>query len=397
MIRELGKGKARLIVSVGSGANRRRYTKTVEYQKKKELRQLYSDFEVECQKRPQTDISVEQLLGLYIDYMRVLGRKQTTIHGYEIVAERLQSLTDGILARNLTTARLEKIIVEMSQNGLGAKTIKNTIGLLSAAYRYAIKIDLLEENPCEKVTRPKGQPREIRILYINEIPAFLNAIADVDLNEKVAYELALFLGLRRSEILGLKESDIDVVRGLVNIHNTRHRIDGEDYDSDTKTKRSTRVLAVPDFLLLDIVKLLQIHKDFPYEKCDYLVQDGFGEPLGGQALASRLSRLEVNKGLPHVTLHGLRHTYASLLHARGVDMANISAELGHSNLSTTQNVYTHIFSDATNASRGIASVIDEFAKILSQNDAQNDTEAQDVVAVVSETATSLPQLENKKR
>ena len=67
--------------------------------------------------------------------------------------------------------------------------------------------------------------------------------------------------------------------------------------------------------------------------------------------------MEARKGLPHVSLHGLRHTYASMLHSEGVDMAAMSANLGHSNLTTTANIYTHIFKSPTQASRGIASTI----------------------------------------
>lgn len=370
MIEPLGQNKFRFIVSIGSGKNRQRFCKTIEHKGgKKALQALYDEFEDECEKKPKTNITVKGLLEMYIKHMKVLGRKQTTIHGYEVCAERLYPLLEGILARDCTTARLEEKIAEMVDNGLSAKTIKNTIGLLSAAYRYAIKIDMLQENPCEKVTIPKGQPRDIRIFYLDEIQPFLNAIADVDLNEKVAYELALFCGLRRSEILGLKESDVDIVNGLISIHETRHRVDGEDITQDTKTKRSTRVLALPDILLLDIARLLEVHRQFPYEKTDYLIQDGFGNPLGGQALSSRLDRLEKEKGLPHVTLHGLRHTYASILHSQGVDMANISAELGHANLITTANLYTHILNSPTNASRGIANTINNL-RLPQNNDAK---------------------------
>lgn len=76
-----------------------------------------------------------------------------------------------------------------------------------------------------------------------------------------------------------------------------------------------------------------------------------------------INRLEQKHGLPNVTMHGLKHTYASLLHAQGVDMANISAELGHSSLSTTMNIYTHIFQSASNASRGIANTVNEFVEV----------------------------------
>lgn len=360
MIQELEKGKARLIVSIGGRTDRRRFCKTVTYKTKKELKQLYNDFEEECRQLPPTDITVQDLLESYIAYCRTLGRKATTIRGYNIVAERCYEPIGAISAQSLTTYRLEKFIAEMGEKRLSAKTIKNTIGLLSAAYDHAIFIGQLKENPCKRVTLPKGQPKDIRIFYLEEIPKFLETIADVDLNEKVAYELALFLGLRRSEILGLKESDVDIVKGLIYVHNTRHRVDGEDIEQDTKTKKSTRILALPDILILDLARLIETHRQFKYEKVDYLIQDGFGNALGAQALSSRLARLEKKNGLPNVTLHGLRHTYASLLHSQGVDMANISANLGHGNLTTTMNIYTHIFQSATNASRGIANTINNF-------------------------------------
>ena len=364
MIKKVGQNKYQFVVSIGSGANRRRPSKTITFKGgKKELQKLYEAFEEECKNtEPTTDITVKELVDDYIAYCKTLGRKPTTIRGYEIAVGRLQPSVERTLAKNCTTYQLEKFVAEMSSNGLSAKSIRNTVAVLSAAYRHAVKVGQLKENPCENLTIPKGKPREIRILYMNEIQDFLFAIADCDLNEKVAYELALFLGLRRSEILGLKESDVDIVSGMVHIHNTRHRVDEEDYDSDTKTERSQRTLALPDILLMDIARLLEVHRQFPYEKTDYLIQDGFGNPLGGQALSTRLVRLEEEKGLPHVTLHGLRHTYASLLHASGVDMAQISAELGHSNLATTVNIYTHILKTPSQSSRGIASTINKITE-----------------------------------
>ena len=375
MIKPLGQNKYRFIVSVGGRNDRKRYTKTITHNGgKRALQTLYEEFEDECKKKPRTDITVEGLLKAYIEHSKVMGRKATTIHGYEVCAERCYPLVGEILAKELTTARLEESIAQMVNNGLSAKTIRNTIGLLSAAYRYAIKIDLLKENPCEKTTVPQGQPRDVRILYIDEIQPFLNAIADRPLDDKVAYELALFLGLRSSEILGLKETDVDLVRGLISIHNTRHRVKGEDIDQTTKTKRSTRVLALPDILIMDIARLLALHRQLPYKRVEYLIQDGFGNIVNPHSLGSRLVRLEAEKGLPHVTMHGLRHTYASLLHSQGVDMANISAELGHSNLTVTMNVYTHIFKSATHASRGIANTINQFTLNGGASVAQLDNE-----------------------
>ena len=364
MIKEIKKGKARLVVSRGSGKTRKRYTKTVTYNTKRELKELYRKFEEECQKNPLSDITVGELMDSSIKYKKSLNLKATTLRGYKGCADRFSEPFKAISAKECTTYHIEREIASMGEYGLSAKTIRNTIRFLSSAFEHAIYIGQLESNPCKRAALPKGQQREIRVLYVTEIPDFLNAISNVDINEKVAYELALFLGLRRSEILGLKEADVDLVNRLVYVHNTRHRVDGKDIEQSTKTKRSTRILALPDILVDDIERLLETHRLFKYKKVDYLIQNGFGEPLGHQALASRLARLEKRCGLPNVTLHGLRHTYASLLHSRGVDMANISAELGHSNLATTMNIYTHVFQSASNASRGIASTINAFTETM---------------------------------
>ncbi len=358
MIKHLGNHKYRFVVSVGGRENRKRFIKTVTHKGgKKELKRLYEEFEAECREKPASDVTVQALLDGYVAHCKTLGRKQTTIHGYKIAAERFSERLKSISAKDCTTRHLEKEIALMTNKSLSAKSIKNTINLLSAAYRHAIKIGQLKENPCEKLTLPKGQPREIRILHKDEIADFVFAIQDEPLDDKVAYELALFMGLRRSEILGLKEADVDIVRSIVDVHNTRHRVDGEDIEQDTKTKRSTRVLAMPDIVLIDIAKLIQMHREFKYEKTDFLIQDGFGNAITPPALANRLARMERKKNLPNVSLHGLRHTYASMLHSAGVDFAAMSANLGHSNVSTTANIYTHIFKSPTQASRGIANTI----------------------------------------
>ena len=107
MIQELGKGKARLIVSFGSGDNRQRFCKTVTYKTKKELKQMYEDFEEECKNtEPTSDITVKELVDSYIAYCKALGRKKTTLNGYRIASQRLQPSVERTLAKNCTTYQL---------------------------------------------------------------------------------------------------------------------------------------------------------------------------------------------------------------------------------------------------------------------------------------------------
>ena len=238
-----------------------------------------------------------------------------------------------------------------------AKTVRNTVSLLSSAYDSAVKLGQLQKNPCKLCTLPKKESAKIDIFTEEEIAKFLNALRDERLDYKVAYELALFCGLRRSEILGLKESDINIPFKCVTVSKARHRIDGKDVVQGTKTASSKRTIAVPDFVIEDINSLIAKHRAVKYERTDYLIQDGFGKPMNPTTLTAAIYRIEEGAGLPSVSLHDLRHTFASMLNANGVDIAMISRELGHSNIAITLNTYTHVFGNVTQSSRGIADTL----------------------------------------
>lgn len=110
MIKDLGQNKYRFIVSVGGRTDRKRFCKTVTHKGgKKALKKMYDEFEAECQNTPLSEITVKDLLESYVSHCKTLGRKATTIHGYEITAERCYSSVGKILAKDLTTYRLEKI------------------------------------------------------------------------------------------------------------------------------------------------------------------------------------------------------------------------------------------------------------------------------------------------
>jgi len=92
---------------------------------------------------------------------------------------------------------------------------------------------------------------------------------------------------------------------------------------------------------------------------EYLILGVWGDPINPDVLYKRMKRFELKYGLPEVNLHGLRHTYASMLKWTGRDLVEISGQLGHSQQSTTLNIYTHLFQDASIASRSIAHDIEE--------------------------------------
>ena len=353
MIEVIGKNKAKLTVNVGSGADRKRKSKTVTFTSRRELERMHQRFIDEVHHNPLIDTTVEELVRSYINGRKVLGARQTTIHGYEAAAERIYLRFKGIKAIDLTSYQVQTFVVDMSEK-YSAKTIRNTISLLSSSYDNAIRLGQLEKNPCKMVTLPKKEQPKIDIFDNEQIAVFLDALNDERIDYKVAYQLALFCGLRRSEILGLQEKHINVPFRCVTVEQSRHNVKGTDYVQTTKTESSHRTIAVPDFVMESIIELLDMHNSVQYKHTDYLIQNGFGQPMTPSALTAQIYRIEEKAGLPQVSLHDLRHTFASMLNNANVDIAMISRELGHSNINVTLGIYTHAFGNVAQSSRDIA-------------------------------------------
>lgn len=152
----------------------------------------------------------------------------------------------------------------------------------------------------------------------------------------------------------VSKEDVDFERRCIRIHQTRHRVGRKDTVQDTKTNKSKRTLALPSFLLDDIKKLIEVHHGYPFQTSDYLILTAFGVPMNPSLFSAKIRRM-----MDCATVHGLRHTFATMLNAEGFDIARISAELGHSNIHTTLVRYTHVFGGASESSKGIADAIDK--------------------------------------
>lgn len=358
MIKYIDKHKCRLIISVGSGKDRKRVYKTVTYKGKRDAEKQHEDFRRQVLQGGVPDsISVESLLNWYIDSIEAMGARETTIYGYKSTAKRIKKACGKVKASELTSYRLEKEIV--LKRKYSPKTIKNTISLLSSAYKKAISVGMLNSNPCEKVQIPKQKKPEITILMPDEIKAFIEALENESHDFKVACLLALLCGLRRSEVLGITESSVSDVSNIIMITQGRHRIGTDEAVTETKTEKSRRAVAIPSSLMAMIRELIKEHHSSPYVCSEFLIQDEFGEPMKPNYLTQHIAIFEENNNLQRVSFHGLRHTHASMLNASGVDVARISAQLGHSTIGTTMNIYTHVFGSPLQSTQDIAEAMEQ--------------------------------------
>ena len=219
--------------------------------------------------------------------------------------------------------------------------------VLRSALNTAVRMQMIERNPAALAEGPRQVKPERRMLTVEEARALLEAVKADRL--AALYRLAISLGMRQSEIIGLRWQDVDLEAGTLRVRQTLQRIGKEIVVKEPKTERSRRTLALSPTL----VKALIAHKDaqaFERKKGGLYWQDsGFvftsatGTALDARNLVREFKRHLKAAGLPEETrFYDLRHAAASLLIAEGLPIPAVSAMLGHALTSTTLNVYAHV-------------------------------------------------------
>ena len=221
------------------------------------------------------------------------------------------------------------------------------------ALKYAVKIDLIPTNPADKVERPKKNAFKGSYYSAEEIHALTEVAEGTKLEIPVL--LASFYGLRRSEVLGLKWDAIDFDQNTITI---RHTVTSCDLDgkrvlvaSDTtKTKSSMRTLPLVPFMRERLLTLKEEQQEnrrlcgrsYIKEYLEYVCVNEIGDLIKPHYVTESFPKLLKAKGMRQIRYHDLRHSCASLLLANGVPMKQIQEWLGHSDFSTTANIYAHL-------------------------------------------------------
>ena len=242
---------------------------------------------------------------------------------------------------------------EMEENGVSANTVIHRHANIRKALQYAFKTGLIESNPADKIQRPKKIKFETSPYNGKELEQLFAAVKGTDLELGVI--LAAFYGLRRSEVVGLKWDAIDFDRKVITIKHTVTQtcLDGKSVEIEkdrAKTKSSNRSLPlVPPFeaLLKELKKKQEENRrlcgnSYCREYKDYIYVNELGERIKPGYLTQAFPAFLEKHGMRRIRFHDLRHSCASLLYANGVALKDIQEWLGHSDISTTSNIYTHL-------------------------------------------------------
>lgn len=234
---------------------------------------------------------------------------------------------------------------------LNAKTVLQTHRILHKAFKNAVQLELLNSNPADSVELPKKKKFNYNILLGQELKDFTEAFKDTHIYNGVL--LALLLGLRRGELLALQFKDVNWIEHTIKINKSVVNAKGYIKLDTPKTDSSVRTIVLSD----DMIKYLKIIKSNSLNNSDesFIISNIRGEMYNPASFSRLYTWTRDNKGLPKVRFHDLRHIHATILYQNGIKAKVIQERLGHSNISTTLDIYTHLFKEDQTAAADVIS------------------------------------------
>ncbi len=298
------------------------------------------DFKAFLKSKGITAVQLSERAGLGVNTLYAINRggniKKDTAQKIEVALELEEPIFEPVDA----------------DKPLTGNTVSHYHKLLSSMLSTAVKWQLIYDNPCLRVEPPKVQKKEASYLDEAQAQKLLDLLDKEPITYRTMITLLLHTGMRRGELCGLEWNDIDLDAGLLDIQRSSLYLPEKGvFMDDTKNNSSKRVLK----LTPDAVQLLRRYRAWQgrerlrlgdqwvekWEEHPRLFTTWNGKPLHPSTVTGWFHDFVERNGLPPVSIHSLRHTNATLLIAAGTNVRTVSAHLGHSQTSTTMNIYAH--------------------------------------------------------
>ena len=320
-----------------------------------ELARLRAEFEPP---KEVGDLSSDMLFTDYLLEWLEIAKGRLAVATYSSYAAMIKKPVGPYFRqRNLTLRELEARHLQMFYSEMLRKVKPNTVihyhAIIHSALKYAVKTDMLVQNVADKVDRPKKNSFQPVFLSAEEMQKMFEALRGTKLELPVL--VAAFYGFRRGEVLGLKWDAIDFERGTISVIRTVTTItlDGKQTEIEqqsAKTKSSLRTLPLIGSFreyFLQVKEAQELNKQvcgncYNHEYDGFVFVDELGERMRTNYLTSAFPKFLEDHGLRRMRFHDLRHSCASLLLANGVPLKHIQEWLGHSDFTTTANIYAHL-------------------------------------------------------
>ena len=301
-----------------------------------------------------------------IKYTQIVEQSGVSIHpiSFAVRGDTVNIKTAQAVADAIGMKLGEAFTILDDGSKLATKTIAEHHGLISAVLEQAARDGLIPVNVAARATPPKVEHKPINYFQPDTIAAIRDALDTEPIKWKTLVHLLLITGARRGEILGLKWPVIDFEHNQIHICNSvQYTPERGVYEDTPKTASSDRFVTLP----VETMQLLKQYKAWQAQERlrlgEYYRDQGFlfsredGRPINPSGIEKWLRGFSKRHNLPHINPHAFRHTMASLLYFNGVDSVSISKRLGHSQVSTTADIYAHIIEEADQRNAEILSDI----------------------------------------
>ena len=331
----------------------------------KELQRQIVLFEEEClQGNVIATIKFEEFAKQWFKEYADKKLKAQTIRGYHYLEPRIYKALGHLRLDKITPRHVQRFVNELcemecsnnSEKKLSSKTVKLHLSLVSTIFDYAIKMQMIKNNPCKNATLPSPDRKERKIYTVEEIKQILELFDSEPIGHfkyVVFFTLALYTGLRRGELLGLEWKDFDWDKGIMTVsRNSLWTKEKGMYTDTPKTASSIRSLKLQP----ELIDILKRYKDWQnsyiidlgdkWQVTGRLFTTWNGSPMHVTSPADYLKEFCRRNNIRYCSPHSWRHLHATLMIESGVDVKTVQASLGHSEPTTTMTCYLHSFQSA---------------------------------------------------
>jgi len=295
-------------------------------------------------------LTVGAYLQDWLETYAVTNCTAKTVQGYKQSINCYTGPVSGITLQKLDATHIQPIYAEMIKRGLSNRSVDALHKALSIAFNTAVKQGTIKRNILDAVIAPKVIKKEVEVWDTETRAKAMTILRESQYGD--FYQLGLMTGMRRGELAGLKWANVNLASKHLQVVNTLQRITGQGLmNGQPKTERSRRSIALsPDTVsLLHEIRGKQMTQQL--EVADAWTDSGYvfthpdGMPIDPNLATRAFKKMVTTAGLPKLTIHGLRHTHATILLEQGVNPKVVSERLGHASVATTMDIYSHVLPD----------------------------------------------------
>lgn len=340
---------------------------------RKKAEAFAATFEKACREGTASDARIT--FEKYAKYVLDLRESRQSIkHGtlvfYRAAADRVYPFIGALKLKDVRAEHLNtmysKLLEKDAKTGkaLSVTTVRGCHHFVSMIFTQAVKEGLIPLSPAARVELPKAQKKTADYFQPEQIAAIFSALESEPFKWRMLLHILMLTGCRRGEALGLTWQDIDLDACQLHIRQSvQYRADRGVYIDTPKTASGDRWIAIP----AETVALLRQYKKWQLEERlrlgEYYHDQGFlftqenGNVMHPDSVTKWCRAFSKRRGLPHIHPHSFRHSAASMLVFGGADLASIAHRLGHAQISTTMDIYSHAIHEADQKNAAILSEV----------------------------------------